>query len=645
MKKKMLVIVALFAFVLALPVVSAKEVTVSNSNELYNAVINATSGDKIILGDDITYSPSVVSSDNTYRLYVKTDITLDLNNHKIEIPNATLRSFTVYGGSLDIIGKGSIIDEYHQALNVWGTTDSTKTEFSTLKVGKDVTLKGLYGIAVLYVNSTDRESYGVSIDFAGTIEGKSGISINGLLQNTVGSPVINVLDGAKINVEGNGIYGAGYGVWTIGNVEITGKNSAIAFKAGKVTINGGTYTCTGESSMPTEGYSNGINASGATIQLESNKDYKGNVELTINGGTFESKNAVNIYEYFDSNATETGVKSIEITNGKFISKEVMNNFFISDELLYKGVIAVSGGTFSANPVTYLKAGHKVALSEGSYVVSPIKVEKGTIKVSGTITNGANAQVKLIQSGTVIATVEANANGAYEFSDVKAGKYNVSFVKGNDSITKFVEVVDKDVKLDAEIIENVSTTVTVGTDTPTVVVEGVDKIVDEGHVEVVIETEEKSAESTAQKEILAKTENKNSLFLNLEIKKSSGEGTEFISETSNILHFVVSLDTKNKENIELYRYHSREVEQFEALKEIPTEYKDKTFYLDVENNELHIYTDKFSTYGITYTSVVSNTDNTTNPNTFDNIISYVSLLVVGIIGLVSMLVCRKKVLVK
>lgn len=634
MKRKMLVIVAMIAMIFSLSVVSAKEVEVNDAATLLAAFKNAESGDVVKLIDNITYTLPE-------RVLVSTDVTLNMNNHNIDFDGASVRSFTVQDGSLNIIGKGTISHPEHNALNVRGTADKTKVNYSTLKVGKDVTVNGFYGIAVFSDPENKKLGYGVNVEFAGKIEKsiEGGITINGNLQNAEGAPVINILDGAVINSEQTGLYAAGNGTWNIGKANITGKESAIGIKSGKVIINGGTFTCTGESQMPTEGYSNGINASGAAIQLESNKDYYGNIELIIKDGTFTSKNAVSIYEYLAKNIKKTNVNKIEILGGKFVSAKGNNNFLLSEELDYKGAIAVSGGTFSANPVSYLKPAHKVTFSEEKYVVSPINVVEGAFIISGTITNGKNAKVQLIQGGNVLKVVTADDEGKYEFTKVEKGKYNIVFINGNNSTTKLVEVLDKNLKVDAEI-KTGSVTVLVGKDTPNVLVDGLDKT--DGQIEVIIQKEEKLENNEAQKKILAETKNKEMLFLNIGIKNNG----QTLSNTDNVLHFIISFDALNKEKIELYRYHGQEVNKFTKLDKMPTELKDQTFYIDETNKELHIFTDKFSTYGITYNNVeVINNPIVENPKTFDATFGYILLTLISVLAIASITIYRKKVSVR
>lgn len=627
MKKKMLIIVEIIALMFYIPTVSAATIEVSNDADLINAFKNAENNDIIKLTNDIVHDDTFLQVDNGRT------ITFDLNGRTLKIndENSSNRSIRVYNGNLTI-KNGIITYKTHNAINVKGSENLKEGFSSKLIVEKDVTLEGLYGIAV-FVESKNG-AYGVTVDFAGKIEAtEGGITINGKVNQKDGAPVINVLDGAVINSKLSGLYAAGSGTWNIGNVNITGDGSAFGIKSGKININGGTFISNGKSQIPTEGYSNGINASGSTIQLESNNQYYGNVELIIKDGTFKSTNAFSIYEYLDKNTNNTNINKIEILGGKFESANGMNNFLLSEELAYKGIISVSGGTFNANPVNFLKPAHKVVLENDKYVVSPINVAEGKFKISGTITNGNNAKVQLVQGSNVLYTVNANENGEYEFTKVEKGKYNIIFVSGNYSTTKLIEVTDKDIEVNAEIKTN-STTITVGVNTPNVLVEGLDNI--DGNIELIANLEEKDANSTAQNKILVETKNKESLFLNFEIRK----GNELIDSTSNVLHLIISLDTLNKENLELYRYHINQVDKFTKLDKMPTEYKDKTFYIDEENKELHIFTDKFSTYGITY-----NTKTTDNPKTFDGTFGYALLTLISVLAISSITIYRKKVSVR
>ena len=111
MKRKMLVIVAMIAMIFSLSVVSAKEVEVNDAATLLAAFKTAESGDVVKLIDNITYTLPE-------RVLVSTDVTLNMNNHNIDFDGASVRSFTVQGGSLNIIGKGTISHPEHNALNV-----------------------------------------------------------------------------------------------------------------------------------------------------------------------------------------------------------------------------------------------------------------------------------------------------------------------------------------------------------------------------------------------------------------------------------------------------------------------------------------------------------------------------------------------
>ena len=120
----------------------------------------------------------------------------------------------------------------------------------------------------------------------------------------------------------------------------------------------------------------------------------------------------------------------------------------------------------------------------------------------------------------------------------------------------------------------------------------------------------------------------------------------MDNTDNVLHFIISFDALNKEKIELYRYHGQEVNKFTKLDKMPTELKDQTFYIDEANKELHIFTDKFSTYGITYNNVeVINNPIVENPKTFDATFGYILLTLISVLAIASITIYRKKVSVR
>ena len=276
----------------------------------------AADGATVKLGADVEVNKTIL---------IDKAVTLDLNGKTITSTVAANAGNTILvdGGKLTITDStdkvGGIKDEVatHQAMKVkhgelrlekgvydlqlacsvtGAETDNTSyasAPYSYLYVGPDVTMNVNYWYAVLvgYANAETKANFGSKVDFHGTTTGC--LYINGSVQATDGNvPVINVYSDAVIDAkpgsdaktgEGNSaVYAAGYGVYNIEGGSLSGADAAIAIKAGKLNIKGGTLTCTGADSAPTEGWSNGVKASGAALQIESNKNYSnGGIEIKV----------------------------------------------------------------------------------------------------------------------------------------------------------------------------------------------------------------------------------------------------------------------------------------------------------------------------------------------------------------------------
>ena len=203
----------------------------------------------------------------------------------------------------------------------------------------------------------------------------AGIYVNGNIQHDNNSPIINLTNTTKITSTGNGIYSAGYATYNINGAYIEGVESALGIKSGIFNIKNGTIIGTGDDKTPTSGNNNGINASGTAIQIESNKGYKGNIELNINNGKIESKKSYTIYEYTVNNSN-TQVKDINLTGGTYISHSNKPVISVSDSFKSKHQNFISGGTYTTNPEQYLKSGYNAKLNkDDKYEVLHVFKEK------------------------------------------------------------------------------------------------------------------------------------------------------------------------------------------------------------------------------------------------------------------------------
>lgn len=372
MTKKIIFSIFLFFGIIPMLVNASVGSLVKIGNKYYEtleeAIINAGPNDTISLISDVKLSET---------LEINKQVNLNLNGNDITAPE---RVFLVQGGTLNITGEGTIkeIKPNYGAIIVKGSTELTAKDYSVVNIDKDVILEGWSGIFVTHDNL---KSYGVEVKLAGKINavddinGSSGagVYINGNIKDKDNSPVITILDGAKITSTGSGMYIAGYGTYNINEADIQGTKSGIGIKAGILNIDGATIIGTGPDTTPTEGYNNGIKASGTAIQIESNDGYAGNIELNVDGGSFISNNSNVIYEYIGK-GTSSRVIALDISKGTFTSKSNKDVFSLSNSLKEYHNSFVSGGTYSSDPTENLKSGYSVIIDNDVY-----KVVKSTIK--------------------------------------------------------------------------------------------------------------------------------------------------------------------------------------------------------------------------------------------------------------------------
>ncbi|HJJ41732.1 MAG TPA: hypothetical protein O0W90_00245, partial [Methanocorpusculum sp.] len=281
----------------------------------------------VTLGDDITVSDK---ENDALSITISGNKELNLNGHTINtIPSDTAKTtynlFIINGDdtSLNITGNGNIINSNTVIKLLHGSVCldsgnftikkgegfeppfvqirgcSTDVEsYSNFKLGEKATIitnEDCWGVAMFSHDAKKGNGYGIVADIYGTINGDGGgITPNGVLQpedlTSQNLPKITIHKGAVINTKQAAVYGAGYGIWTFEEgCNVTGSD-ALGIKSGKFTIKGGKFTGNGDYCEYPAAWSNGMNEVGAAIQVQSNDDYAGNVELIINGGTFTSVN-------------------------------------------------------------------------------------------------------------------------------------------------------------------------------------------------------------------------------------------------------------------------------------------------------------------------------------------------------------------
>lgn len=342
---------------------------VVNEEGLKNAI---EAGKDVLLFKDIALSESVkINNSKTIIIY--------LNNHTISAPD---RPFIISNANVTFTGPGTItetLNDQYGAIHVAGSNTESEN-YTVVNIGKDVILKGWSGIFIAKDAEGQYKNYGIVINMSGKIivpaeeshVSGHGIYINGQNKNTEGNvPIINLND-ASISSTGTGIYAAGYAKWNLNDTNITAPNS-LSIKAGTFVINSGEYTSTGEFSDPSEDTSNGSVETGAALSMTSNDGYAHKIDVTVNGGTFNSINGYAVYEGIPKKAGETSAQvasqsyvTLKITNGNFVGNSGKGAIKLSNIINKK---TISGGSFSSNLSSdYLVDGYTTQENNNRWIV-------------------------------------------------------------------------------------------------------------------------------------------------------------------------------------------------------------------------------------------------------------------------------------
>ena len=650
MKKFISLLIALVIFVAPMTI-NAETTNVAKIGETEYATleeaINVFDSEK---DSEIKLIGNVTSSG---MMIITKDVTINLNSYNISAPT---KVFEVQRGNFTVTGTGIIEETQPQnaVIRVKGSINANDLKHTVVNLGSGVTLRGYTGVLVTYVSSANQYAYGVEVNTSANIISVnsvingtvgSAININGTIQHLDNGPVINI-NGGNYTSKGTGLYLAGYAETTINNLTLTANELGVGIKAGKLVINNANITVTGDDLRPVDGWSNGINPSGAAIQIESNpktttdnSGYAGNIDITINNGKFISNNGVTVYEYYgDANETTT-VKNFVVKGGTFISDLQKGIFDITPNFLVKHPQFITGGSYNMNPGLVLVDSYKANLNEDNlmYVVKKEQVVAGKNTVSGTITNGANATVQLKQGALVIDTVKANANGEYKFVNIANGQYNVVASFNDTSTSKLVEV-NKNVVVNLKLADGSVNIIVVGDKTPNVVVGGLENIDPDKNIIFGVQLIEENKKDTTQNKLKDVMKVENYEFFDITIGINDG----IVSEINNILSIILPYDLTGKNNIKLAHYHENKVIELIELDKLPEAGKavDGTYYVDYENNLIYIYSKKYSTFAIGYDEVNNKVNQTipTTPKTGDNILLYT---VLGILSLTGIAVVSKK----
>ena len=359
-------LISMFAFTFG---VSALDV--SNEQEFIDAL---KSGGDIKLTDNIEVTKEII---------LDTKVTLDLNGK--EVAFAENASINIIGGNLSITGTGTLYEKVpdYSPIRLKGSENAADTNYSTLTVGTNVTLKGWAGIMIRQLKDDKPYAYGVTVNLYGVATGVNdkkgdpgaGIYVNGNIIHNENAPVINIYKSAKITGTGLGIYAAGFATWNIEDgASIEGK-TGIEIRAGILNVNGGTIKGT---AIPTETTPNGNGSTteGAGIAVVQHTT-KNTIKVTVTKGLIEGYTA--FYQNNTEKLDEASVAKIKlaINGGTFNAINGGKNAVYSENKTK----FVTKGTFNAEvDKAYLAETTTLEQSGNNYVVKPnVEVESDGVK--------------------------------------------------------------------------------------------------------------------------------------------------------------------------------------------------------------------------------------------------------------------------
>lgn len=335
-------LISMFAFTFG---VSALDV--SNEQEFIDAL---KSGGDIKLTDNIEVTKEII---------LDTKVTLDLNGKEVAFAENAL--IKIIGGNLSITGTGTLYEKvpYFSPIVVKGSENAADTNYSTLTVGTNVTLKGWAGIMIDQLKKDKPYAYGVTVNLYGVATGVNdkdgadgtGIYLNGCVEHNDNAPVINIYKSAKITSTGHGIYAAGFGTWNIEDgASIEGK-TGIEIRAGILNVKGGTIVGTGKE-LVSKPNGNGTTTEGAGIAVVQHTTLLP-IDVTISGGNVK------------------GVKALYVNNTQQNPAEAWE----------KVKVTVEKGTFNTEvDKVYLAETTTLEQSGNNYVVKPnVEVESDGVK--------------------------------------------------------------------------------------------------------------------------------------------------------------------------------------------------------------------------------------------------------------------------
>lgn len=291
---------------------------------------------------------------NTVTLLADTSARLSISKDK---------AFTLdLGGNTLTCDGGYVLDIYGDLTIKNGTVKMTGAkDTAAIWLNKTAKLTVESNATVSVSNNAEDNCYCIAfykdctaaeLTVKGTLEGGSGITVNGLITDTAVQNKL-LVDGATINAVNHGIYQAGNATTSVNNSTITG-STGIEVRAGNIETNNSSITGNGEFSCVNN--PNGTTTTGVGIAIAQHTTTLP-IDVKISGGTISG--TYSVYEANPQKNSTDAISKVEISisGGSFdgnVSSEDIAKF-------------ITGGNFSSS------------LKDTGYLADSLKAELNTGK--------------------------------------------------------------------------------------------------------------------------------------------------------------------------------------------------------------------------------------------------------------------------
>ena len=317
--------------------------------------------DAVADNDVLRLYKDIVSSSNGFRIENGKKFIVDMGGCEIVAPSTPIN---LRHGNVEFTGKGTIREsepDQFGAVYILGSFEEDIADYSVIKLGKDITLRGWSGIMIdgSNKNRPNYKGYGIVVESDATIkcpiDGDTVSAGTGIYVN--GTNKLDIGDAPKLTIRGSitaghagtpsdagcGIYAAGAGDWVLDNVDINSTSCAIEVRAGKMIVKGGTY------SASTEDYKVSSNNSGTTTTgaafAVSQHTTKLPIEVTINDAKLKGTVGLSVANPQKNSAIDCAKVSVI---GKNVAYEATENTKISEDFALTGTDSTFEIKASAN---------------------------------------------------------------------------------------------------------------------------------------------------------------------------------------------------------------------------------------------------------------------------------------------------------